>query len=45
MEDKIITIINSKNNTGNFTNVNKWWQDFTNIKPDLFLKEMLQSPY
>jgi len=45
IEDKIITIINSKNNTGNFTNVNKWWQDFNNIKPDLFLKEMLQSPY
>ena len=44
IEDKVITIINSKNNTGNFKNVNKWWQDFNNIKPDLFLKEMFQSP-
>ena len=45
IENKIITIINSKNNTGNFKNVNTWWQDFNNIKPNLFLKEMLQSPY
>ncbi|GAG03542.1 unnamed protein product, partial [marine sediment metagenome] len=44
IEDKIITIINSKNNTENFKNVNKWWQDFNNIKPDVFLKEMFQSP-
>jgi len=43
IENKIITIINSKNNTGNFKNVNKWWQDFNNIKPDLFLEEMFQS--
>ena len=44
IENKIITIINSKNNTGNFKNINNWWQDFNNIKPDLFLKEMFQSP-
>jgi len=45
IEDKIITLINSENNTGNFKDANKWWQDFNSIKPDLFLKEMLQSPY
>jgi hypothetical protein len=43
IENKIITIIESKNLDEDFKEKNMWWKDFNNIKPDLFLKEMHQS--
>jgi len=45
IEDNIITIVESKNYNDDFKNKNLWWNDFNNIKPDLFLNEMLQSPH
>ncbi|GAH07834.1 unnamed protein product, partial [marine sediment metagenome] len=45
IEDKVITIIDSENYNEDFKNKNTWLRDFNNIKPDLFLKEMPQSPY
>lgn len=44
IEDKIITIIDSKIYNENFKSKNIWWQDFSDIKPDLFLTEMVKSP-
>ena len=43
IEEKIITIIDSKNYNDDFKNKNTWWNDFNNIKPDLFLDEMPES--
>ena len=45
IEENIITIIDSKDYDDNFKIKNTWWSDFNNIKPDLFLDEMLQSFY
>ena len=45
IEDDIITIIDSKKYTDDFKNKNIWWSDFDNIKPDLFLNEMMESPF
>jgi len=45
IENKIITIIDSKNLDEDFKEKNMWWNDFNNIKPDLFVKEMYQSPH
>jgi len=45
IEENIITIIDSKYYDDNFKIKNTWWSDFNNIKPDLFLDEMLQSFY
>ena len=45
IEEKIITIIDSKNYDDDFQKKNIWWKDFNNIRPDLFLKEMFQSPH
>jgi hypothetical protein len=42
IENKVISIVNSKNNAGNFKGGNSWWQDFNNIKPYVFLEEMVQ---
>ena len=43
IEENIISIIDLKNFDDDFKNKNLWWNDFTNIKPELFLGEMLQS--
>ena len=43
IEDNIITIIDSINYNDDFKNKNTWWNEFNNIKPDLFLDEMFQS--
>jgi len=43
IEENVITIIDSKDYNDDFKNKNTWWNDFNNIKPDLFLDEMLQS--
>ncbi|MHA1241881.1 MAG: hypothetical protein ACTSQU_14025 [Promethearchaeota archaeon] len=43
IEEKIITIIDSKNYNDDFKKKNTWWNDFNNIKPDLFLDEMPES--
>ena len=43
--ENIITLIDSKNYDDDFMNKNSWWNDFNNIKPDLFLNDMLQSPH
>ena len=43
IEDNIITIIDSINYNDDFKNKNTWWNEFNNIKPDLFLDEMSQS--
>ena len=45
IEENIITIINSKDYDDNFKIKNTWWNDFNNIKPDLFLDDMPQSFY
>ena len=45
IEDNIITIVESKNYNDDFKNKNSWWNDFNNIKPNLILNEMLQSPH
>jgi len=44
IEEKIITIIDSSNYDDDFKKKNIWWKDFSNIKPDLFVNEMFQSP-
>jgi len=43
IKEDIITIIDSTNYNDDFKNKNTWWNDFNNIKPDLFLDEMHQS--
>ncbi|NVM45372.1 MAG: hypothetical protein HWN79_10685 [Candidatus Lokiarchaeota archaeon] len=43
IKKNIITIIDSKNYDDDFKNKYKWWNAFDSIKPDLVLKEMLQS--
>ena len=43
IEENVITIIDSKDYNDDFKKKNTWWNDFNNIKPDLFLDEMLQS--
>ncbi len=43
IEEKIITIIDSKNFDDDFKKKNTWWKDFNNIEPDLFLEEIFQS--
>ena len=45
IDEKVITIIDSKDLDDDFKKKNIWWKDFNNIKPDLFLKEMYQSPH
>jgi len=45
IEEKIITVIDSKKYDDDFKKKNIWWKDFNNIKPDLFLNEMYQSPH
>jgi len=43
IEEKIITIIDSKNFDDDFKKENTWWKDFNNIEPDLFLEEIFKS--
>ena len=45
IEENIITIIDSKNYNDDLENKNMWWNAFNNIKPDLFLNKMFQSPH
>ena len=42
-EENIITIIDSKNYDVDFKVKNRWWDEFNNINPDLFLKNMDKS--
>ena len=44
IEENIISIIDLKNFNDDFKIKNLWWNDFSNIKPELFLDKMLQSP-
>ena len=43
IEENIITVIDSKDYDDNFKIKNTWWDDFNNINPDLFLKNMHKS--
>ena len=43
IEEKIITIIDSKNFDDDFKKKNTWWKDLNNIEPDLFLEEIFES--
>jgi hypothetical protein len=44
IEENIITILDSKNYNDEFKSKNLWWNDLNNIKPELFLDEMILSP-
>jgi hypothetical protein len=43
IEDNIITLLALKDFNDDFKNKNLWWGDFNDIKPELYLEEMLQS--
>ena len=45
IEENIVTLIDSKDYDDNFKSKNIWLSDFNNIKPDLFLEEIFQSPH
>jgi hypothetical protein len=42
IEKNVITLMDSKNYDDNFKEKHLWWNDFNNIKPELFLNKMLQ---